>query len=452
MNPHILIVDDEENILLSLRNALEGEAYRTSLCVDAKQALSVLKKEEINAALLDVRLPGMDGLQLLKVIREKYPNICCIMMSAHGDISTAVKATHLGAYDFLEKPIGVNKLLKTIENGLLYRALKEENQILKQCINLKYEIIGESKEIQKLKKQISKVAKTARRILIFGESGTGKELVAWAIHNNGNRSAGPFVRVNCAAIPKDLIESELFGYEQGAFTGANKRKIGKFEQADKGTILLDEIGDMAMETQAKVLRVLQENQLERIGGKETIDLDVCVVAATNKNIPVLIRNNSFREDLYFRLNVIEIHVPPLARHKEDIPLLIKHFLDNFSLQNNTAPIKMHVQAVNLFMNYDWPGNIRELQNMVERCAIMAEDNLITEEVINQNINFQSPVKEKEGALPKGPYHQQIKYFEKIIIENALKTTDYNISRTAEVLELGRSHLHKKIKSLDIKQK
>lgn len=450
MKHHILIVDDEENILISLKNALEGEGYKISTCETAEKALETIKKEHIHAALLDVKLPGMNGIELLENIKKTYTNICCIMMSAHGDIGTAVKATHLGAYDFLEKPVSVDKLLISLENSISYGALKQENLILKQEISAKYEIVGNSKEINKLKKQIDKVAESAKRILVLGESGTGKELVAWAIHHSGKRVKQPFIRVNCAAIPKDLIESELFGHEEGAFTGAKKRKIGKFEQADGGTIFLDEIGDMALETQAKVLRVLQENQLERIAGKEIIDIDVVVIAATNKNIPEMIKQNCFREDLYFRLNVIEISVPSLHTHKQDIPLLIENFLQTFSLDNGVAPLKMDEKAVELFCQYDWPGNIRELKNMVERCAIMAENNMITEDVVKQHINFSAQLDSKALSIPDGSYHDQIKYFEKLIIEKALKKSEYNISKTSKILGLGRSHLHKKINALNIK--
>jgi two-component system nitrogen regulation response regulator NtrX len=376
INSTILVVDDEESIRETLSGILEDESYETVEASSGEEALLKVNEYLPELVILDVWLPGMDGLETLKAIRNTERPPVVIMISGHGTIDMAVQATKLGAYDFLEKPLSLEKILILVKRALEKQRLERENRDLKESIVQKTEIIGESKCIRELKEKIVRAAPTQGRVLILGESGTGKELIARSIHESSNRKSNPFVEVNCAAIPQELIESELFGHEKGSFTGAFTRKKGKFEISDKGTLFLDEIGDMAHPTQAKVLRILETQKFQRVGGDSTIKVDVRLIAATNKDLSKEIGKGNFREDLFFRLNVIPIYVPPLRERKEDIPLLVNSFLNHFARQYGQKPKKISSSTLKSLMAYDWPGNVRELKNTIERFVIMNLSNII----------------------------------------------------------------------------
>src|SRR5574342_1283686 len=353
---HILIVDDERAIQTSLRGVLEDEGYRVTAVGSAEEALPRLADDTPDLVLLDIWMPGMDGLEALAEIKQRRPETAVVMISGHGTIETAVKATKLGAYDFIEKPLSLEKTLLTATRALEHTRLERENRNLRAQLERGQEIVGQSPLIEHLRRQIAIAAPSSGRVLIQGENGSGKELVARAIHALSARRDGPFVEVNCAAIPEELIESELFGHERGAFTGAVARRRGKFELADTGTLFLDEIGDMSLKTQAKVLRVLEEQAFERVGGKETIRVDVRVITASNQNLQEQIAAGKFREDLFYRLNVIPIEVPPVRKRKEDIPALVEHFIALFSAENGRRPKTIAAEALGYFLTYDWPGN------------------------------------------------------------------------------------------------
>ena len=373
---HILIVDDEKAIQTTLRGVLEDEGYRVSAVGSGPEALALVQDEAPDLVFLDIWIAGMDGLEALAELKRLRPESAVVMISGHGTIETAVKATKLGAYDFVEKPLSLEKTLLTAARALEHSRLERENRDLRERLDRGQEIVGKSALIDELRAQIATAAPTNGRVLIHGENGSGKELVARAIHALSARRENPFIEVNCAAIPEELIESELFGHERGAFTGAVARRRGKFELADQGTIFLDEVGDMSLKTQAKVLRVLEEQTFERVGGKETIRVDVRVLAASNQNLREQIAAGRFREDLFYRLSVIPIGVPPLRQRKEDIPLLVEHFIKLFSGENGKRPKTISVEALAYFLSYDWPGNVRELRNMVERLVIMAPHDVI----------------------------------------------------------------------------
>ena len=366
----ILIVDDEKSIRESLTGILKDEGFSPTSVDNGETALEKLSEEKPDLVLLDIWMPGMDGLETLTKIREIYPEQLVVMMSGHGTIETAVRATKLGAYDFIEKPLSLEKVLLCIQNAVKVSQLVEENRELKAQIGKEHEMIGDSKPIKSLIQQIDIAAPTSGWILITGENGTGKELVARSIHYHSQRKTKPFVEVNCAAIPEELIESELFGHEKGSFTGATKQRRGKFDQAHQGTLFLDEIGDMSLKTQAKVLRILQEHKFERVGGNKTIEVDVRMIAATNKDLEQQISSGKFREDLYYRLNVIPFHVPPLRERKTDIPLLANHFLEYFCGKESRDIKILDQAALESLQAYSWPGNIRELKNLIERLVIM----------------------------------------------------------------------------------
>ena len=371
MSDHILIVDDEKGILSSLSAVLEDEGYAISTAGGGSDALKKIKDDTPSVVLLDIWLPDIDGLEILKEIRDTYPGVIVIVMSGHGTIETAVKATKLGAYDYIEKPLSMEKVLLIIRHAIRQQRLELENVQLKGKIEKWYEIFGESPSMRYLKEQIMVVGGSNSRVLVTGENGTGKELVARSIHRASQRANRPFIAVNCAAIPETLIESELFGHEKGAFTGATSVKRGKFEIADGGTIFLDEIGDMSLSTQAKVLRVLQEQEFQRVGGTRNIKVDVRLITATNKNLSEEIKKGNFREDLYYRINVIVLHVPPLRERKEDIPLLARHLLKEITKEQGVCEKTLTEETIELMKGYDWPGNVRELRNLMERVAIMA---------------------------------------------------------------------------------
>src|SRR3989338_2018085 len=387
----VLVVDDEKDIRDALSAVLDDEGYTVASAGSSEEAMKKLEAGPAEIVLLDIWLPGMDGIEALKEMKKRHPEIPVIMISGHASIETAVKATKLGAYDFIEKPLSLDKVIITVEHALEHRRLMEENSALRQKALSKFGIIGVSGSMEALKKDIERVAPTNGWVLITGENGTGKELVARNIHLHSNRSAMPFVEVNCAAIPEELIESELFGHEKGAFTGALARRRGKFELADGGTLFLDEIGDMSLKTQAKVLRALEEQAFERVGGKDTLKVDVRVLAASNRDLEAAIREGRFRDDLYYRLNVIPIEVPPLRARKDDIPQLVDHFIAHFCSENGKRPKTVSGEALGYFLAYDWPGNVRELRNMVERLVIMAPGDVIGAD------DLPAPLRPKDAA-------------------------------------------------------
>ncbi len=442
----ILVVDDEQSILDSLEGILGDEGYEVVKALSGPEALDKIKETIPDLVLLDIWMPGMDGIDTLVKIKEKYPALQVVMMSGHGTIETAVKATKLGAYDFIEKPLSLEKLLLTINNALDYYRLSQEVSLLKEKQKKQYTITGKSPVIVRLKEQITKVAPTDAWVLIMGENGTGKELVAHTIHRLSPRNAKPMVEVNCAAIPEDLIESELFGHEKGAFTGASTMRKGKFDLAHKGTIFLDEIGDMSLKAQSKVLRLLQEQKFERVGGTKTIEVDVRVIAATNKDLEEEIKKGNFREDLYYRVNVIPLKVPPLRERVEDIPELVNVFIKEFSLLTNIQPKRFSDGALELLMQYHWPGNVRELKNLVERMMILSPSEVIEADDIPAPFNQHSPRKgEFDPTLLGNSLKEAKKEFEKAFLERKLKQFNWNISQTAEAIGIERSNLHKKIK-------
>jgi two-component system nitrogen regulation response regulator NtrX len=449
MSKQILVVDDEERIRQSLNGILKDEGYAVVESKDGVQALKQVESDPPDLVLLDIWMPGMDGLEVLEKMKGQIPNLPVIMISGHGNIELAVKAVKLGAYDFIEKPLSLEKVLLAVNNALLFSKLEQENRALRQEVERRYEIVGNSAEVQKLKEQIKIVAPTNGWVLINGENGTGKELVARGIHRLSLRAEKSFVEVNCAAIPEELIESELFGHEKGSFTGALTKKRGKFDLAHEGTLFLDEIADMSLKTQAKILRILQEQKFERVGGTEMIFVDVRVIAATNRDLKDEIQKGKFREDLYYRLNVIPIGVPPLRERKTDIPLLVDHFIAEFCLENNKEPKKISPEAVELLASYSWPGNVRELKNIVERMVIMTRGSVIEPKDIPDPIREQPKVPLEPSFFDFVLLRDARREFEKRFIMKKLSENDENISKTAEVIGIERSNLHRKIKSYEI---
>ncbi len=452
----ILVVDDEAGIRESLSGIFEDEGYNVITASSGEEAVIITDENIPDIVFLDVWLPGIDGIETLTKFKELYSDIPVVIISGHGNIELAVKAIKIGAYDFLEKPLSLEKALIVAKRALERKNLEEENRALKANLFKKYKLIGDSSKIRLLIQQIEMAANSSR-VLILGESGSGKELVARLLHEKSQRTQGPFIEVNCAAIPQELIESELFGHEKGAFTGAGERKIGKFELADKGTLFLDEIGDMTLQTQAKVLRVIETQTFQRVGGSKNIKADVKIVAATNKELIEEIKKGSFREDLYFRLNVIPIQVPPLRERKGDIPLLVKYFIEMFALENGTKAKEITRDAMKMLDDYDWPGNIRELKNAVERLMIMTMANTITGNEIEKSGLFSHRQTFKESLKEYNLFlHKTLKHareaFEKDFIIRKLQENDWNISKTAEVIDVERSNLHKKIKAYKISEK
>ena len=454
MSKKILVIDDETSILDSLAGILTDEGFKPLCVASAEEGLERLKSEAVDLVLLDIWMPGMDGIEALKLIKAEHPELQVIMISGHGTIETAVQATKIGAFDFIEKPLSYDKILLAINNGLRFSSLEAENLILRQKTERKPSLTGNSPAIQQLKEQIERVAPTDAWVLIRGEHGTGKELVAQTIHRLSARSNKPMVEVNCAAIPEELIESELFGHEKGSFTGAQNSKRGKFDQADGGMLFLDEIGDMSMKTQAKILRILQEQTFERVGGNQTIQVDVRVLAATNKNLEEEIDAGNFRADLFWRLNVVPIHLPLLNHRTEDIPLLVKDFVEDFS-RKGLGRKSFTKDALAIMKTHTWPGNVRELRNFVERLVIMCPDDVINGRIVEQYLHQApgTPVTMPDSSA-LAPYHvtrfkEAKQAFEREYIKDKLLENNGNISQTAEILGLERSHLHKKIKTLNI---
>jgi len=446
--PTILVVDDEPNILKTVKTSLELEGYAVEVAGSAALAMHKLGEHEIELVLLDVQMPGEGGLELLPRIRAAHPEVIVVMMSGHATVETAVQATKLGALDFVEKPLSGDKLLITVQNALAFGRLSRENARLRARAAAEHSMVGKSLAMRAIGDKIAKTAPTSGRVLITGENGTGKELVARAIHEQSKRARAPFIKLNCAAIPSELIESELFGHEKGAFTGATKDRRGKFEQADGGTLFLDEVGDMNPSAQAKVLRVLQEGELERVGGAETIKVDVRVIAATNKDLVAESAAGRFREDLYYRLNVVPIHMPPLRDRKDDVPALIDHFLQMTCARDERRVKKVSSAAVTLLMQHEWPGNVRELKNVVERMVILTGDaDVIGEGDVRDALPSVKPVK---TAYQQGtPFKDLVAAAEREIILAALEAHDNHVSNTAKDLQLERSHLYKKMRALGI---
>ena len=445
----ILIVDDERNILLSLSRALTLEGYEAEVAGSGELALEKLRKGHYDLVILDIQMPGLDGIEVLRTIGKEKIKVPVIMMSGHATVETAVQATKLGAHDFIEKPISQEKLLLTLRNTLKFQDLSRENRQLKDHLTAKYELMGESGAIQSLWKQIRMAAPSRGQVLIYGESGSGKELIARAIHRHSKRTEHPFIKLNCAAVPHELIESELFGHEKGSFTGAFKQRIGKFELADQGTLFLDEIGDMPMAMQAKLLRVLQEGELERIGGSREIQVDVRVIAATNKELSKEIEAGNFREDLFYRLNVIPIVAPPLREHREDIPKLTDHFLREACAANDWKPKRITEEAMALLNTFNYPGNVRELKNNIERLVIMTPGDVIGQADVAVLTGGSAPA---TGALYEQgrSLKEMLASSERTIILKALEMNGGQVSKTAKELNVERSHLYKKMKSLGIR--
>jgi len=447
MSDTVLIVDDEPSIIQSLRGILADEGFEVMTADGGLKALDIIKETIPDIILLDIWMPGIDGIETLERIRELYPSVQVIMISGHGTIETAVKATKLGAYDFIEKPLSLEKILLSVNNAVKYNRLETELDLFKERDRQRYHITGHSQAIAELKEQIKIVAPTDAWVLIVGENGTGKELVAHTIHRLSKRKDKPLVEVNCAAIPEDLIESELFGHEKGSFTGATTMKRGKFDQANNGMLFLDEIGDMSLKAQSKVLRILQEQRFERVGGNRTIKVDARVIAATNKNLEEEIAKGTFRDDLYFRLNVIPIRVSPLRERVDDIQELVDEFLDEFSIDAKKDRKFLSHEALELLKKYTWPGNIRELKNLVERMAIMYTGKVIDAKDIPPPFNT-SRIKEKklDSSFSFDTFKEAREMFEKNFIANKLAQFGGNISKTAEAIGIERSNLHKKIKA------
>lgn len=444
MFPSILIVDDQPSILRILKSMLSDENFEVITASNGYEALKIIEAESPDLVLLDIWMPGIDGIETLKEIKKNTPYIPVIMISGHGTIETAVSATKFGAYDFIEKPLSIDKIIVSINNALNFRRLEEENKYLRKKTIEKNLISGNSPAVAVLKKQIATAAPTDAWVLITGKNGTGKELVARTIHYLSNRAEQPLIDVNCASIPEELMENELFGYEKGAFAGATTKSIGKFELANNGTLFLDEVGDMDLKTQAKILRVLQEQQIQRVGGTRTLTINIRIIAASNKDLEKEIVKGNFREDLYFRLNVIPIEVPSLRDRSEDIPILVETFLNKCTKQCHRK--KINEDALELLSRYPWPGNVRELKNLVERLVIMAQGDIIDISDIPAPYNPDF----HEEMVPTGLELYSIshlenaqKAFEKEFIRRKLLENEKNIKKTAEIIGVDQSYLQKK---------
>jgi len=445
--PHsVLIVDDEEGIRHSLTSILSEEGYAVEAVPSGEECLNLLASDHFDVVLLDIWLPKMDGIETLERMRQQghYPMV--IMISGHGNIETAVRATKLGAFDFIEKPLSIEKITRSVKNAVEFLRLEEENRRLREQLGYRYQVIGESVPMKALRQQIALAAPTNGRVLIYGESGTGKELVARALHAASLRSNEPFVEVNCAAIPEELIESELFGHTKGSFTGASEDKVGKFRMADNGTLFLDEVGDMSLRTQAKVLRVLEEQRLEPIGSHQPFDVDVRVIAATNRNLEDLISRGQFREDLFYRLNVVPFTVPALRERVEDIPSLANHFLAEFSADYGRRVKELSDASLTVLMRYAWPGNVRELRNLIERLVIICPQDFIEPQHLPPEL-FRSGTSAPDKSY--ATLHEARSAYERDFILRKLGENQWNMTRTAQALGLERSHLYRKMKSLGI---
>jgi len=443
---HLLIVDDEANTLASLARAFRLAGHEATVCDSAAKALALARSQSFDLILSDVVMPGKDGLSLLEELKSQGITTPAVMMSGQAHIDMAVRATKLGALDFLEKPISTDKLLLTVNNALKLQRLEAENRQLKQRLG-KHEIVWTGDTMKKLMAQIERVAASETRVCILGETGTGKELIARTLHERSPRASGPFVTLNCAAVPAELIESELFGHEKGSFTGAAGRHIGKFEQAERGTIFLDEIGDMPIAMQAKLLRVLEEGEVERIGSEKTTSVNVRVLVATHRNLEGLVKQGKFRQDLFHRIYVFPVFLPPLRERKEDIPALVMHFAEQVSAQNNWKPVLFEAQAIAELQKFPWAGNIRELRNAVERLMLLANDGTVTPQTVEFGLRPTDA-----GPLAgesSGTLSERVQRFEREVILAELKKNQRHITNTAKALGLERSHLYKKAEQLGI---
>jgi two-component system, NtrC family, nitrogen regulation response regulator NtrX len=468
LKPRILVIDDEAAIRDSLRMILEYEGYGFTGAASGQDGIALVQRDRPDLVLLDIKMPGMDGMEVLRKLRALDDGLPVVMISGHGTTSTAVEAIKSGALDFLDKPLSSERVILTLQNALKQQELRQENRALKLAMEAKYEIVGESQAIRAVLESVKRAAPTNATVMLLGESGVGKELVARTIHRNSSRAGQRFIQVNCAAIPEELIESELFGHEKGSFTGATEKQVGKFEQADRGTIFLDEVADMSAKTQAKVLRVLQEQEVERLGSARTIKVDVRVVAATNKNLEEMIQRGEFREDLYFRLNVIPILVPPLRERRSDIPLLVQHFARRMSDEHNMKPKRFDPRAMEALQRYRWRGNIRELRNTVERVLIMTPGDVVRIEDLPQDVRGDVPVmaqvepaavaavvssghQSQAPSVSAGTLREFKDAAERAFLVQKLRENNWNISKTAEVIDTPRSNLYKKLEQYGIKQ-
>jgi Nif-specific regulatory protein len=453
----ILLIDDSPDILTHLSEYLKNEGYEVESSTDGEKAISMIERKCFDIIFTDLMMPNIDGMEVLKYVTQHSRESICMILTGYGTIKNAVEAVKLGAFDYLTKPIKMDEILITLKRALEFRDLKRENQNLKNQLKKKYKfenIIGDSEKMHQIFETIEKVADTDSTILILGESGTGKELIAKAIHYNSYRREGPFIPVNCAAIPSELLESELFGHEKGAFTNAIRTRIGRFELANGGTVFLDEIGDMSPNLQSKLLRVLQERQFERIGGVKTVKIDIRIIAATHQDLKVAVEQGKFRQDLYYRLNVIPIRVPPLRERKSDIPLLVHHFLNHFNRSKKRKIQGIHNEALNRLMEYHWPGNVRELENIIERIVILTNNDSITvqdlpEKIQNLSQDEQVPLFEipEEGISLDNALNE----FEKRLILQALNKTGWIKNKAAQLLNLNRTTLIEKIKRQNLQR-
>ncbi len=454
----ILVVDDERNIRRSLQMILEGEGYKVTCAASGEEAVDALKETNFQAALLDIFMPGLNGIDALKLMKESRPDLAVIVISGHGTLQDAVRATRFGAYDFLEKPLSREKVLLAVTHAIEAVGLTQENRTLKKRIEGSYEMIGNSTALNGIRDQVNRVAPSNGRVLILGESGTGKELIARAVHKTSKRADGPFIKVNCAAIPEELIESELFGSDKGAFTGAIKTRDGKFLQADGGTLFLDEIGDMSLTVQAKVLRALEQGEFERVGGSDTIKVDVRVLAATNKDLESQVSKGELREDLFFRLNVVPITAPPLRNRKDDVDLLVDYFLKLYAESNDFKAKEVAPEAMDVLRSYSWPGNIRELKNLVERLSIMVQDDTINLsdlpplEGLKIHSKSDSPDAQSLPKISSGLTLRELReHVEQRYIAQALDVCSGNVTQAAKTLGIERTNLHKKIKYYELER-
>ena len=442
---NLLIVDDDTNTLASLARAFRLAGHEAVVCESADRALALVKSQDFDLIFSDVVMPGKDGLQLLEEFRAAGVKTPVVMMSGQAHIQMAVRATRLGALDFLEKPVSTDKLLLTVENALHLKRLEDENKELKQKLG-KHELIWQSDAMRKIVAQVERVAATETRVCILGETGTGKELVARALHEKSTRQKGPFITLNCAAVPAELVESELFGHEKGAFTGAGARHIGKFEQAQGGTLFLDEIGDMPAAMQAKLLRVLEEGEIERVGGDKAIKVNVRVIVATHRNLEELVRAGSFRQDLYHRVMVFPIHLPPLGERAGDLPVLVEHFARQLAEQNGWKQTQFQPEAIERLQERMWPGNIRELRNAVERILLFATGDHVEASTIEAALPAAEP---PAGNAISGALADRVQAYEREAVLAELKRHHYNVTSTAKALHLERSHFYKKCQQLGI---
>jgi two-component system nitrogen regulation response regulator NtrX len=470
MKPRILVVDDEPAIRESLKMILEYEDYEFVGAASGQEALAAVQRDRPDLVMLDIKMPGMDGMEVLRRLRTVDETLPIIMISGHGSTATTVEAIKSGATDYFDKPLSSERVIVTLQNTLQQSRLRHENRELKLAMESKYEIVGQSPSLRRVLESVKRAAPTNATVLLLGESGVGKELVARTIHRNSPRAGQRFVQVNCAAIPEELIESELFGHEKGSFTGATEKQIGKFEQADRGTIFLDEVGDMSQKTQAKVLRVLQEQEVERLGSARTIKVDVRVIAATNKNLEEAIGRGEFREDLFFRLNVIPVVVPPLRERREDIPSLVQHFARLIGDEHNLKPKRVDAAAMEALQRYRWRGNIRELRNTVERMMIMSAGDIVRLEDLPAEVRNGEATRAPASATTAGEAAAgqaatgapapaggagTLREFkdaaERAYLVQKLRETNWNISKTAELIDTPRSNLYKKLEQYGIKQ-